>query len=120
MSQSPTASDQRSVRRWNLKVALPVYDQATKAMIGQAINISIKGMVIACEEPIPTQQDQQLLLDIPQPDNSWSRTDLRTSSVWCNLDTDTDLFNIGLRFVYMPPEAFRAIQNLIDVDSAIA
>lgn len=112
-------SEGRSVKRWNLKVPLPVYNQTTEYMIGQAINISIKGMVITCEEPIPTQQDQQLLLDIPQLDETWTRTTLRTSSVWCNFDPETDLFHIGLRFAYIAPDAFRAIQKIIDEDSLL-
>ena len=116
MSSDPYA-EKRAVPRWNLKIPLQVGRQGSDDSIGDAVDISIRGIRLVTEQPLPLDEPLPLWMLLPGGNSGWQRVTLEIEGVW-NHPHDDGTLETGCRFIDIEPPVLMAIQALIDEQMA--
>lgn len=112
---NPTTDERRETGRCNLMVPLRVFDRSTGEMIGHAVNVSLRGMLVVGESELDGPQTIQIDLEIPGDGGQWERTPIVARRVRNFVDPDDKtLFNTGFQFEEISPQALFNVQRLID------
>ena len=112
MSTDPY-TEKREVPRWNLKIPLQIGMQSTDESIGDAVDISIRGIRVITEQSLPVGEALQLWMMLPTEAGGWSRVELEVEGVWHHQHDDGTV-ETGCKFVAIEPSVLMAIQSLID------
>ena len=101
-------SVERKLKRWQLIKYLSVYESDTGELLGLLVDLTVKGMKLESEKPVPAGEDFYLWMEIVS-----KRVDLKARSLWCRFDEKTKLYNMGFRLVHLPDETVSSIEGLI-------
>ena len=107
-------TDRRRQARWNLKAHLRVFDQDNDQILGHVVNLTLKGMTLICDTPLPTEKNYFLGLEIPTQGEGGERIVVKALSVWNNKVEDQDYYANGFHIFRMPDETTAKIQKIIE------
>ena len=108
------ASDRRRQARWNLKVHLRVFDQDSDHILGHVVNLTLKGMTLVSNKPLPTEKNFYLGLEIPTQGNEGERIIIKALSVWSNKPEGQNYYLNGFHLFRMPDQTMATIQKIIE------
>ena len=106
--------EKRTMKRWQLIFYLRVFDEDTGKLLGYVVDISINGMMLISDQPIPLQKDYDLWLDVPRDDGQREKVSLQAHSLWSQRDVNPDFFDTGFCLVDATNEQIYRIQLIID------
>lgn len=75
-------TDRRQERRWSLAIHLRLFDSDCNALLGHVIDIATKGIQVLSEDPIDTERNYNLAIEVITPDGDWQLVPLKAMSVW--------------------------------------
>lgn len=108
-------AERRVQQRWNLIVPLAVYNRADGALIGHVVNVSLRGMLLVGDQPLPIGERFSVELELPGDEGQWDRTPVVANSVRSFTDPDDDsIINTGFQFEEVSPQALFSLQRLIE------
>lgn len=111
---SQIAVERRGQQRWNLAAPISVSSTGDGRLLGHAVNISLRGMLVVGERPIPLRQRLQVDLELPGDDGRWEKTPFIAIGVRAFQDpNDENIFNTGFQLDYLSPHAVFRLQRLI-------
>lgn len=106
-------ADQRRQQRWPLIYYLRVFDQATDQMMGHIADISAEGMMLVHEQPIETNKEFSIWMEIPREEGRRSRVSLNAMSLWTKVDVNPDFFRTGFRLLSPSESVIRGIEDMV-------
>jgi hypothetical protein len=107
-------SDRRHQIRWNLKAHLRVFDQDSGRVLGHVVNLTIKGMTLVSETPLPAAKNFNLGLEIPTQSEQDERIIVRALSVWNDKLEGQNYYANGFHIFRMPTPTTTKIQKIIE------
>ena len=103
----------RQSDRKALKVYLKVMDTKTGDLLGHAVDITEKGVMLTCEGPIETGVGFDLQLELPAEIEGIREIHFSARSMWSAKDSETDFYNTGFEFSGLSDRDSRIIDEVI-------
>ena len=91
-----------------------VYDRNTDTAFGQVVNMSIGGMLLISDKPIPTDRVFQLRISLPNPINGVDYVNFGAESLWASPAMDENNFWTGLQIIDVSDTDSRILAILIE------
>lgn len=88
----------RQSDRKALKVYLPVKEVTTDDLVGHAVDITEKGLMLTSEGPMKTDTGFDLALELPAEIEGTREIRFSAQSQWSVKDSETDYYNTGFEF----------------------
>lgn len=107
-------ADKRKVRRWHLVFYLRVFDGQNSTIVGHLVDISSRGLMLACDKPI--EKGRILALRLKLPKEQAGRQEIQFEAVcrWCRLDSNPDFYIAGFKIAAPPADLSEQLRQLID------
>lgn len=113
-SQQQPVGDRRQQQRWNLVAPVSVSLRETGQLLGHAVNLSLRGMLVVGEVPIELNRCLEVDLEIPGDNGQWRKTPFMATAVRTYPEPDDPtLHNTGFHIEYVEPASLFALQRLI-------
>jgi hypothetical protein len=106
-------NEKRKLQRRQLSVQLDVIDRATRQPLGQLVDITSEGMMVAGKAPVETPFFYQLIIPLPEKILGKERLEIDAESVWCRSDLNPQQFTAGFQFLNPREENIHAIVGLV-------
>lgn len=103
----------RQSDRKALKVYLKVVDTKTGDLLGHAVDITEKGIMLTREEPIEAGLGFDLQLELPAEIEGIREIHFSARSMWSTKDSETDFYNTGFEFSGLSERDSRIIDTVI-------
>ncbi|MFH0785342.1 MAG: PilZ domain-containing protein [Pseudomonadota bacterium] len=87
----------REVNRRYLVFYLRIYDGMSSKILGHLVDISEKGMMVICDNPIPMNENYRLRMRLPTQMKEQSEIMFDATSRWCKSDVNPDFFLAGFQ-----------------------
>ena len=107
-------NENRRLKRWHLIYYLRVFNQDTGSLLGHIVDVSTGGMKVVSENPIPTEKDFRLRMEVPQEGGSAEGVLLNAHSLWCSKDANPDFYATGFRLVNPDRAIIKLIYDIIE------
>ena len=107
-------TEQRSEKRQQLSRSLLVYDGISSRIVGRVVDLTPKGMMLVCGEPVWMQEEYRLRITYPDPIDNRAELSVQAVCRWCREDTEPDIFIAGFQFQKLLMEERRFLSRLID------
>lgn len=111
--QQHKKSEQRRQQRWPLIYYLRVFDQTTDQMMGYIADVSEEGMMLVHEQPIATNKEFHIWMEIPRDEGRRVRVSLRALSLWTKVDVNPDFFRTGFRLLNPSAGVIQGIEDMV-------
>lgn len=106
--------DRRGEKRQQLDGSLPIYDGISSRVIGRVADLTSKGMMLFCPEPVGAQEEYRLRMTFSGPMDNRAEIIIRAVCRWCRKDVGPAPFVAGFQFQKLLPEERRVLSGLID------
>lgn len=106
--------DMRQVGRRYLMFYLRVYDGMSNKIIGHLVDISEKGVMLICDEPIPVNAAYRLRMRLPTQMKERSEILFDAVCKWCRADANPDFCLAGFFMEKLEPVNRELITSLIE------
>ncbi len=93
---------------------LRVYTREADDLLGQVVDISLGGMRLLSDFPLPTKKLFSVWMDISLESGKKEKVALEARSVWSREDDNPGFYLTGFQYVNPSPQALRTIQAVID------
>ena len=103
----------RSLKRRHLIYYLRVFDLETGDPIGHLVDLTVRGMMMISEEPVPGDTVFRMKLDLPPGLFEQERWEITARSIWCKPDVNPAFHDTGLQFMAITRHDEMIIQDLI-------
>ena len=109
-------NDPRKETRKKLMAFTPVYDSATRALLGYIGNINLHGVMVVSEHGAETGKDITLNIELPNGllDTVDKNLLMPAHIAWCKSDESVKSFTIGFEFTKTTSEQEATIQAILD------
>ncbi len=107
-------TEQRSEQRQQLNRSLPVYDGISSRVVGRVADLTLKGMMLVCAEPVWIQEEYRLRITFPEPLDNQAELSIQAVCRWCREDVEPETFVAGFQFQKLLEGERRALSRLID------
>lgn len=107
-------AEQRQVTRRHLVFYLRVFDGMSSRVVGHLIDISSKGLMLLCDEPVALNEEYRLRMRLPVEIIDTDEIIFKSVSRWCRPDDNPDFYITGFQIQDLDSESERAISSLID------
>lgn len=111
--QENNRKDKRHVERWYLVFYLRVFDGMSRKILGHLIDISDKGIMLICDNPIKVNEDYRLRMRLPNQMKDGDEIIFSATSRWCKSDSNPDFYLVGFQIYDLEPTTRDLINNLI-------
>ncbi len=112
--QEEGVREMRQVDRRYLVFYLRVFDGMSSKVVGHLLDISSKGIMLVCDNPIAINEDYRLRMRLPTEVQDASEIVFSATSRWCKQDENPDFFLVGFRIDELSPRAEENILKLIN------
>jgi c-di-GMP-binding flagellar brake protein YcgR len=109
VGQEKGAKERRQVDRWHLVFYLRVFDGMNQKILGHLVDISEKGIMLICDNPVAVNKAYSLRMCLPNQMKDRDEINFPALSRWCKSDTDPTFYLAGFQLDDLEP----AIRNLI-------
>ena len=103
----------RQSDRKALKVYLQVNDGKTGELVGHAVDITEKGIMLTSEGPLETETGFDLQLELPAEIEGNREIRFSARSLWSVKDSETDYYNTGFEFSALSEKDSEIIAEII-------
>jgi len=107
-------AEQRQVSRRHLLFYLRVFDGMSSRVVGHLIDISAKGLMLLCDEPVALNEEYRLRMRLPLDIVGTDEIVFKSTSRWCRPDDNPDFYISGFQIQGLDSESERAISSLIE------
>ncbi len=107
--QQTGIKDKRQVDRWHLVYYLRVFDGMNRQILGHLVDISEKGIMLICDNPVAVNKIYHLRMSLPNRMKDHDEMIFPAISRWCKSDTDPNFYLVGFQLEDLDP----AFRNLI-------
>ncbi len=107
------SQDQRQTDRYGVAYPIKVYDTNHQQMLGQLVNLSLDGLMIAGVTPLQDDHVYQLELWLPSPLLGSDRLQLGVDCLWNRADAEESLCWAGCQIIDLSDLARQQILALI-------
>jgi len=105
--------ERRKLKRKYLTFFGRIYDRQSGQPLGNVADITLEGAMVISNHPLPTGEDYQLRLDLPEHIFGTDYLDLEGKSIWCQPDIDPDFYNTGFKLQNVTKEEAHIIEQII-------
>jgi hypothetical protein len=105
--------ERREYERHSVNFYLRVIDLDSNTLLGNVVDISLSGMRLVSEVPLPVENTYNVRMDMVLGEDYKEHVDFVTTSIWAREDITPGMYESGWRNT-LSPEAFQSIQQLID------
>jgi hypothetical protein len=109
----PTLNEKRKLKRRHLIYYLRVFSLPAGELLGHLVDITPEGLMIIGENPIPTEQDYLLHMDLPSEIMGKEKLEFRATSKWSRKDVDPSFYGSGFQLIDVTTEDLKIIKRLI-------
>ncbi len=111
----PNKQERRKTGRLSVSYYLPVLDSKTEQVVGHLVDISSTGLMIDCKEPLPTNLDFDLRLDLVGDLAEKPFVEFSARSKWCRADPiQPFMYNAGMEITKIAPDDSAIVQRIAD------
>jgi hypothetical protein len=89
--------DLRQADRWYLVFYLRVFDGMSRQILGHLIDISEKGIMLICDNPVEVNEDYRLRMRLPNQMKDRDEIIFSATSRWCKSDANPDFYLVGFQ-----------------------
>jgi hypothetical protein len=108
-------AEKRNLKRRAFSYYMQAVDEKTEKTIGYLADISPTGFRLDCRQPLPTEQDYQLRLDLTNDVATKAYMVVVARTKWCRLDElDPFVYNIGFQIVTIEPEDAEIFKRIFE------
>lgn len=107
-------AEQRQVTRRHLVFYLRVFDGMSSRVVGHLIDISAKGLMLLCDEPVALNEDYRLRMRLPQEIVDSDEIVFKATSRWCRPDDNPDFYITGFQIQELDSGSEKTIGALIE------
>jgi len=108
--------EKRTLKRRHLLFYLKIYDLNSNTFIGNVGDLTIDGLMVLTDKPIPLKKEMKIQIELPKSDEfKESRLNLRVKTLWRKPDINPDIISIGCQILEIIPENTLLINHLIRV-----
>lgn len=105
--------DKRQSDRWHLVYYLRVFDGMNRKILGHLVDISEKGIMLFCDNPIEVNKSYSLRMSLPNRMKDHDEIIFPAISRWCKSDTDPNFYLAGFQLEGLEPAFSSLIATLI-------
>jgi hypothetical protein len=87
----------REISRKYLVFYLRIYDGMSNKILGHLVDISEKGLMLICDNPIPENENYRLRMRLPTTMKERNEILFDATSRWCKSDSNPDFFLAGFQ-----------------------
>ena len=116
MTDSKANNDRKKLRqadRWYLVYYLRVFDGMSRNILGHLVDISEKGLMLICENPVEVHGDYRLCMRLPNQMKDRDEIIFSATSRWCKKDANPDFYLVGFEMHDLAPKIREIIVSLI-------
>jgi len=107
--------ERRKYQRRSISYYLRVIDAGTDQMIGHLADITLQGLKMDSQKPLPVNQNYRLRINTTPDVADKDFIEFDTFTRWCELDPlQTGLFEIGFEIYKIAPHDAGIIQRIVD------
>ncbi|GAB6191177.1 PilZ domain-containing protein [Desulfocastanea catecholica] len=103
----------RQADRWYLVYYLRVFDGRDRNVLGYLVDISEKGLMLICENPLEVNGDYRLRLRLPNQMKDHDEIIFSVTCRWCQKDANPDFYLVGFQMHDLAPKIREIIVSLI-------
>ena len=112
--QESKSKEKRHAERWYLAFYLRVFDGMSRKILGHLIDISDKGLMLICDNPVEVNEDYRLRMRLPNQMKDRDEIIFSATSRWCKSDANPDFYLVGFQIYDLDPSTRDFINNLIE------
>jgi PilZ domain len=110
-----SVKERRKLKRRNISYYLPVWDNTTRKVIGQLIDINTAGLMIDSKTPIQAKMKYSLHVAFMEEVAGKPSLELTAQCKWCRPDPIQHyMYNVGFEIVDIAPEDLKVIQLIAE------
>jgi hypothetical protein len=98
---------------------LQVYERPTERFLGNAVDLTAKGLLLITETPPAVGSALELRLDLPEPMFGKHHIDVDADAVWRKRDVNPGFYDVGLTFTKIAPRDQEIIRQIIAMFSLV-
>jgi hypothetical protein len=106
--------ERRKIKRRFLLYYMRVYDAATRQQIGNLVDITLRGIMIVSERPIPEGQTTRLRVELSEEVAEKPFMEFSARSKWCKPDISPHMYNIGFEIMDLAPEDAKIVKRIVE------
>ncbi|MBN1665873.1 MAG: PilZ domain-containing protein [Anaerolineales bacterium] len=106
--------ERRKLNRRHIMFYSRVFDRRTGKFIGYLGNMTLEGLMIISDEPVPVGQAFSLRIDLPEDIYPKLVLAFDAQSVWCEPDIDPHFYNTGFRLQGVSEEDVALINQIVE------
>lgn len=107
-------SERREYERYSVMFYLAVYDQENDSSLGQILDISMGGLRLLSEKPIPVKARFHIVIDVSLESGKKGKIPVEAKSVWSQDDDNPGFYVTGFQFFGLSSQAKQFIRAVID------
>jgi len=108
-------AEKRNLKRRAFSYYMQAVDNNTQKLIGYLSDISPGGFRLDCKQPLPTEQDYQLCIDLTDEVANKPFMVIVARTKWCRLDElDPFVYNIGFQIADIDPEDVEIFKRILE------
>ena len=111
--QGHEKKDLRQVDRRNLVFYLRVFDGMSRKILGHVVNISDKGVMLICDDPVEVDKDFRLRMHLPSLMKDNDDIFFSATSKWRKEDADPKFYLAGFQIHTLEPVNEKVFDNLL-------
>ncbi len=105
--------EKRELKRRHLIYYLRVYNGKSKNPIGFMVDIHFKGLMLISDEPIKSNKNFNLKMELPNKTGDKSYVDFSVKSLWCKKSVNADFYESGFSLEKIDEESLSTIDNIV-------
>lgn len=106
--------DQRREGRDRITFYLRVFDGKSTRIVGHLVNISSRGLLLICDEPVAVGEDYRLRLCLPAVVLDRREVVISATSRWCSREDESGFFRVGFQIHDPSPEMVNTVKLLVE------
>ncbi len=111
--QEEVLKNRRQADRWYLVFYLRVFDGMSSKILGHLIDISEKGIMLICDNPVEVNEDYRLRMRLPNQMKERDEIIFSATSRWCKSDANPEFYLVGFQIYDLEPATRDLIVALI-------
>lgn len=104
--------EKRKLKRKQLIYYLSIFDRNSGYLVGQLVDITVRGVMLTSEHPIEPDTQIQLRMVLPDVIEGNNQIVFDVRSLWCQRDINPNFYDIGCEFTRISDKAKRIIESL--------
>lgn len=105
--------EKRRIKRRHLVFYLRVFDNISNELLGYLVDITPEGAMLISEQPLETDKEYELRMDLPTEIGRKSHLVFKARSLWNKPDINPSFYDTGFQIIDLADEDVGLINSLI-------